>query len=94
MIVKRKYYSNSDKKNEERKEELLNKGIVSGTVLSGFGGLGLAITKKLEKDGIKDAKSRKYRALSKFILPAGIAIAGVSGYKKYKKNRSKNDNKA
>ena len=93
MIVKRKYYSNSDK-DDIRKEELYNKGIVSGTVLSGFGGLGLAITKKLEKDGIKDAKSRKYKALSKFILPAGIAIAGVSGYKKYKKNRSKNDNKA
>lgn len=93
MIVKRKYYSNSDK-DDNRKEELYNKGIVSGTVLSGFGGLGLAITKKLEKDGIKDAKSRKYKALSKFILPAGIAIAGVSGYKKYKKNRSKNDNKA
>lgn len=93
MIVKRKYYSNSDK-DDNRKEELYNKGIVSGTVLSGFGGLGLAITKKLEKDGIKDAKSRKYKALSKFILPAGLAIAGVSGYKKYKKNRSKNDNKA
>lgn len=93
MIVKRKYYSNSDK-DDNRKEELYNKGIVSGTVLSGFGGLGLAITKKLEKDGIKDAKSRKYKALSRFILPAGIAIAGVSGYKKYKKNRSKNDNKA
>ena len=91
MIVKRKYYS-SDK--EEDKEELYDKGIVSGTALAGLDGVGTILTKKLEKDGINDSRLRNYKTLNRIIIPAGLAIAGVSGYKKYKKNRSKNDNKA
>lgn len=108
MKLQRKYFAKPEEEKEEKAKPIINKendpdyladrGIVAGTMTSLLGAGALGAKKYLLKQGIIDRKGKIAKAgnVSKYVLiPAGLIVAGASGYKKYKNKKSKkNEDKA
>lgn len=103
MRLKRVYFSETSKESSEEKKKgkdpdyITNRGIVGGAMMAGLGGTGLALAHQLKKKfGIKDMRSKKFRALSLGALGVGAGVSGYSAYKRNKdrKKRRENENKA
>lgn len=92
--VKRKLYS--DKNKEKDSDYIAKKGIVSGLGLAGLGGASYLTNKYLVKNGYTGLNTYKAGLAGKILVPSGLALAGVSGYKlhKDKKKRKADENKA
>lgn len=92
----------------EKKENLENKGIATGSVLTGIGTGSYLIGKKIEKIGpsfnkmsgevvASNVDPRHLKRAGKVLVPVGASLAiSSAGYKYYKKKKGKkdNDNKA
>ena len=107
MKLQRKYFAKPEEEKEEKAKSinkendpdyLADRGIVAGTMTSLLGAGALGAKKYLLKQGIIYGKGKIAKAgnLSKYVLiPAGLVVAGASGYKKYKNKKSKkNEDKA
>ena len=99
MKLYRKLFS---KNKEDKKENLENKGIAAGSVMTGIGaasyGLGKFPLEYVDIHGIKNVNSigangaRNLKVAGAILVPTGLSLAAASYYKKRKKKG--NDNKA
>lgn len=105
MKIYRKLFS---EKKEEKKENLDNKGITTGSVMAGLGATSYGLARAVEKIGpsyttrkgiVKvnplGAKGIKHLKVAGAVLvPVGVGIAATSAGHKYYKKKKGNDNKA
>lgn len=100
MKLYRKLFS---KNKEDKKENLENKGIATGSVMTGLGaasyGLGKLPLEYVDIHGIKKVNpigangARNLKVAGAILVPTGLSLAAASYYKKRKRKKG-NDNKA